>query len=89
MNEQVQLREASKGKWTVTTPPTVEQINTGALQRIADALELIAQDYRVLIQERDYYKRELEAAREQVKTKSRQVAAYKGRLKKMKKEAKG
>ncbi len=64
---------------------SLEAISTGCLQRIADAMEVIAQDYRTLLRERDYYKRELEAARERLKTQKRQIAAYKGQLRKIKK----
>ncbi len=46
------LREVSKATWNANVLPKYEEINTGSLQRIADACELMAQRYANLIDER-------------------------------------
>lgn len=53
-------REASRENWNTTGSngnPTTEGINSGSLQRIADASELMAKRHAELIEERDRYKR--------------------------------
>ncbi len=48
-------REASKQNWTASG--TIESINQGSLQRIADACELMAQGHAKLISYRDRYEK--------------------------------
>lgn len=48
------LKAASRNEWgTTLSNPTLEEIRTGALQRIADATELMAQNYRRLQEQAD------------------------------------
>jgi hypothetical protein len=54
-------RDASRDNWVPGIGQqlgTVEQINCGSMQRIADAVELVAKGYGTLEREREYYKRE-------------------------------
>ena len=64
---------------------TLEQINCGAILRIADALESIAQIYRVLIDERNRYKSWYETERDKNARHWRRQAALRGVITKLKK----
>lgn len=48
-------REVSRQNWKANGP-TVEEINAGSLQRIADAVEKMAQSYDAMRTDRDYWK---------------------------------
>ena len=83
-----ELRKASRKNYTIEegpAHPTLNDINSGSLQRIADALEIISQDYRRLIEERDHYLKAYREAQEIIGTKRRQVAAYKGQVRRLRK----
>ncbi len=87
------LRDISRDHYKPPKPypeeaPTLQDINTSSLQRIADALEVISQNYTRMFQERNIFRDQRDEAYKLIKTQNRQVAAYKGRLKKQKKEAK-
>lgn len=69
--------------------PTIEQLSFGALQRIADATELMAKRYSDLIAEaerhkssRDYWQRESER-------RERSIIALRGQITKLKKKLAG
>jgi hypothetical protein len=62
----------------------LEQLNAGALLRIADATEKMAQGHSKLLADVDFYKRQWESAKEINKRLSRQVSAYRGVLKRRK-----
>lgn len=51
-------REASKREWATVDYhiATDREVNSGSLQRIADACELMAKSYRELIEERERYR---------------------------------
>ena len=49
------FREHSKNSWESNN--SVEHINAGSLQRIADATELMAKRHQELVNERDTFKR--------------------------------
>ena len=77
------MREASRKQWTSNS--SVEHINCGSLQRIADALEKVAINYDLLLtskkwaeESRDRYRKDLESER-------RRTAALRGVIAKMKK----
>lgn len=48
-------REASKQNWI--SQQTIESVNQGSLQRIADACELMARGHAKLISDRDRYEK--------------------------------
>jgi len=81
-------REASQQNWgTRDLMPTQEQINTGCLQRIADAAELMAKNHAQLVRERDDYERRLRTIRGEVNRLDRSNAALRGVITRMKRKA--
>ncbi len=84
----VGYRERSKLNWGTKEGEnlTIEQVNCGAILRIADATEKMAHSYVQLIEDRDYYKRRYEEELASGKRMSRQIAALKGHINRMKKE---
>jgi len=79
------MREAARKEWNTAPMPTIENINLGSLQRIADSLELIARNYGDLITERDRYKKWYQEERGRVARLGRRLSALKGVITKMKK----
>jgi len=75
-------REESRQDWT--SRGSVEGINAGSLQRIADATEKMAQSYDALIRERDHYKRWYEIAVKDVDQLGRSNSALRGVITKLK-----
>lgn len=71
-------KEESKANWVGDS--TAERINLGSLQRIADATEVMAQNYKDLIRERDDYKRWYNQERESTKRLIMSNAALKGHI---------
>ena len=63
---------------------TLESINAGSLQRIADACEKMALRYTELIMQRDMYLRWYNKESDRVLTLKRQLAAAKGQITKLK-----
>jgi len=61
-----------------------EEIQFGALLRIADAVEIIAKNHQRLINERDYYKQWYEQERQIVQTLRHRIAGLKGHIKRIK-----
>jgi hypothetical protein len=57
-----------------------EQVQTGAIMRIADAVELMAKNHGQLIEERDRYKRWYEEARERAMKYRHSIAGLRGAL---------
>lgn len=80
------FREASKENYGRTLPPGTsmpdEGLKIGALLRIADATEKMAQGYDQLIRDRNYQRERKEALDRENSRLRRKVAAYKGMLKK-------
>lgn len=66
---------------------TLDQINCGSLLRIADAVELMAQEHAKLVHDRDWYKRMYEDERNRSTRLERSNAALRGVITKMKKRA--
>ena len=80
-------KELSRENWgTDLTIPTNEQIKIGAIQRIADATELMAQRYQGIIDDRDRYKRYYENQLEQKEKLSHRIAGLQGYIKRLKKK---
>lgn len=79
------LREHSKILYSANTnTPSFEQINTGSLQRIADAVEKMASSWDGLIRDRDYYKRRFNERTDEAKRLAHSNAALRGYIKRMK-----
>ena len=67
---------------------TLEHINAGSLQRIADATELMARRHLDLIRERDEYERRYKAAVGRERALERKLSAAKGQITKLRNAAK-
>jgi hypothetical protein len=79
------FRNGSKENWSSNSDGlTIEQINAGSLQRIADASEKMAMNHDQLIRSRDYYKRAYESSMASVKSLERSNASLRGQITKMK-----
>lgn len=82
-------KEQSRLNWyTEDEKLSLEQINTGALLRIADATEKMASNYIALQNDRDYYKRRYQEEQASKERMSRRINALKGVITKMKKKSK-
>lgn len=65
---------------------TLEQINTGSLQRIADAAELMATNFLKLQSDLEYYKNKTKSLENELKTERKRTATYKGQATRIKKK---
>ncbi len=81
------LRDISKMTW-IACDKTLASINTGSLQRIADATELMARRHTELIRERDNYERYYREAQQRNQQLERCLAAAKGQITKLRNAAK-
>lgn len=87
------IRELSKKNYNPSKRRTYEEIQTGCLQRIADATELIAKDHdrlqrrlKIMEESRDYWYRESESWKQTAFGMQRKYAAMKGVVTKLKKK---
>lgn len=80
----MRLRDVSRMDWIANEKPTHEDIRTGALMRIADATETMAQEYNRLIRERDMYRRMYRQTNEKADWLARSNAALRGTITRMK-----
>lgn len=79
------LREASSASWSASTTPTVEQINAGSLQRIADATEVVAKGYIALRDRADFYERRWREEKDSNENLVRRINSLRGVITRMKK----
>ena len=77
------MRESSRGHWN--SQDTIEDINCGSLQRIADATELMAKNYQSLINDRDNYQKWYRERGERIDGLNRKISALRGQITKLKK----
>lgn len=77
-------REESKQNWI--SRGNTEDINAGSMQRMADALELIAKDRQKLIDDKEYYQESAKRYQECYENEQRRVAALKGVITKLRKK---
>lgn len=83
-------RDSSKEGWGCTDrQPTLEQINTGCLMRIADATEKMAQRHIELIEQRDRFERFYRAEQKRTAHLEHSNAALRGHLKRAKRNSHG
>lgn len=76
-------REASKKAWAAPDTPTLDWINTGSLQRIADATEKMASSYDAMESSRNYYRERTAALSGQFESARRRISSLKGVITKM------
>ncbi len=80
------IRDASRGNYTTKDEaPTWQEVRDGALLRIADAPEKMAQRHTALIDERDMYKRWYDNETKRREIAERRIAALQGVITRMKK----
>jgi len=75
-------REASRKEWTASG--TLEEINAGSLQRIADATEKMAASYDALRNDRDLYRRWYDEGRARSHRLELRIRALRGVITRMK-----
>ena len=82
------FRKESRKDWhTTAVTLSNDQLKLGSLQRIADAVELMARSHATLISERDLYKRWHEEERAKTHRLRRVNAGLRGHIKRMKRAA--
>ena len=74
------LRDTSKGQYESPAQPLLEHLNSGSLQRIADACERMATNVTALIAERDRFKAALEAERHICRSRDERIAHLERRI---------
>ena len=82
-------REESRIDWGTReggTPLSLDQIQAGALLRIADASEKMAQNYQGLLDERNRLRRSISAVREDRNHLRHRIAGYKAAITRMKRQ---
>lgn len=79
------LREASKDTWIGNG--TIEHINAGSLQRIADATEAMSKNYVGLQSTCDWYKKNYREEQERRQKLERRLNSLKGYITRLKKAA--
>ncbi len=82
-------REGSRENWGINTEGSlaIEQINSGALLRIADASEKMAENYDALLRDRDFWKGRTEAHEREAIWLHRRIAGLCGYIGWLKKKA--
>jgi thiamine kinase-like enzyme len=85
-NEMGSAREGSRTEWNWEKNNTVEVINAGSLQRIADACELMAKNHAELIRERDNYERWYRQEQRYKEQAQRSAASLRGQITKLKRQ---
>jgi hypothetical protein len=80
------LRDKSKKGFT-SDSNTLETINCGSFQRIADACELMASNYKRLQSENESMKAGMQYRNDRIEKLERKVSAYKGVITKLKKKS--
>lgn len=79
------LRDESRKEYLLRGASAhTDELRTGALQRIADAVEKMAQRHTELIRERDYYERLASSRAEGIHRLERSNAALRGVIARMK-----
>lgn len=77
------FKDSSRKTWASNN--TIEHINAGSLQRIADATEKMAQRHTDLMRERDQYKGWYEEERQRRVSKERSNHSLRGQITKLRK----
>jgi len=72
-------RQQSRSGTTVNEH-TLQTINTGSLQRIADACELMARRHQELLDNAEWYKRQLNGAIDEKQSMGRTIVGLRGQI---------
>jgi uncharacterized protein YoxC len=83
----INFKEGSRKNWAPFGSQILsdDQIKIGCLQRIADAVEAMSENYSQLIKERDFWQKSAESRYKQIQSLQRRNAALRGHLKRAKK----
>lgn len=84
-----ELRSASKAQYDSAGTPSLDQINCGSLQRIADAAEVMARRYVDLLKDVEQYRRWWNEERQTSAALARSNSALRGQITKLKKQLEG
>jgi len=79
------FREESKRDFITTGMPTIEQLQTGALCRIADAVEIMTKDRVKLENDLNWYRENYRNQLERIATLEKSRNTYKGKFNNLKK----
>jgi len=79
------MREESKKEYSHNIPSCIEAINTGSLQRIADATEAMAKNFIQMQKDLNYYRNRLDEKSGESDMWYRKYCAMKGVVTKLKK----
>lgn len=71
-------KQLSQQEWIPSNGTTRDAVNAGSLQRIADAVELMAKRHQELMADLDRYKRWYEDCQTRLRRAERRIAALKG-----------
>lgn len=91
MSNTKNYREVSRfnfGKLSDGESVSIEELQIGCMQRIADASELMSKNYLQMQSDMDWFRRKLQQERDDNKRMARRIAAYQGIIKKLKKHGK-
>lgn len=80
-------KEESKKNWYTEMPVTNEDLQTGCLQRIADATELMASNYLKLQADLESWKKWGKEKQAKLEAAERRIIALKGVITKLKKKS--
>jgi len=83
MSEKKELKELSRSTFDASN--TLEAINAGSLQRIADATEVMSQNYNALIADRDRFKKWYYEEREENDGLRKTIGSLRGWITRLKK----
>jgi hypothetical protein len=88
MSDKESVRAASRGNFVVAgDQPNWQEIRDGALLRIADAAEKMAQRHTDLIRERDSYERAYKREADESRRLARRITALQGVITRMRRKA--
>jgi cell division protein FtsB len=80
------VEQSSRQAWT--SDDSIEHINAGSLQRIANAVEALAANYNKLRDERDYWASQADVRSQRINMLKRSNSALRGQITKLKRGGK-
>ena len=83
-----ELKPLSKANHTISYPPTLNDVKTSALMRIADATEKMASNYQRMERDLADYKRWNDEYKQSIFARDRSIAALRGQITKLKNKLK-
>lgn len=81
------LKQASRLEWEVDSPPDVQWLQVGCMQRMADSMEVMSKRYLELLDAVERRGRRIESLTAEAEAKDRTIAGLRGTITRMKREA--